>query len=186
MTTDLPPNMARADRVVVRDLAAWGIPTPPVTVRMDLDGRRVPTYGSQAVATADRDGIHLGHRAVITTTAESYRILAHERLHTVSAPWGQGSDWTSRLVCHEEAAADAVSVDLTRARYPRGIFASSYPVATRWIRLVSMRATGAAWQSPTAVAWRITFMRSSVAQRAELVAGDPEACPTAEFEQVTP
>ena len=190
MTPDLPPNIVGADRAVVRDLAAWGIPTPPATIRVGLPDS--PRYAAgPTIASAGQDGIRVAPRVAADLPDERYRVMAHERLHILSEPWSQTIPaGLTRLdvSCMEEAAADAVSMDLVRDHYmraPARVFFTTpgYGPATRWLRLVSMRATGADWRTPPAIAWRVTFLRSTVATRAALVADDPERCPTADFEE---
>ena len=188
MTPDLPPSLARVDHAVVRDIASWGIPTPSVRVRIG-EMRTPGGYTARHVRVGEWDGqtVTLTRDVTGFLAPERYHIIAHERLHAATATVGAPGYGTAESVCHEEAAADAVSLDLTASLYWRGATTAAYPAAVKWLRLASSRATGAAWTAPTATAWRITFLRADVPGRAAIAARDPEACPTTEFTpEVTP
>ncbi len=185
MPADLPPNLATTDRAVVRDLRSWGVPTPPTRIR----GATIPIPAMTVslawpIAEASARGIRLDPTIRGESRASQHQILTHERLHIASAPWHQPGSAAPSAVCHEEASADAVSVDVTQTRFgPRRDVGPTYRPQTTWLRLASARATGRPWRSPHAQAWRLDFQQSDIRQRAALVAGDPIQCPPIESEE---
>ena len=171
------PLVVRMDRSVVADLQAWGVPAQPSPIRLVSHLQQVPGRSIAATATTGPDGIAM-HRQLLMDLPVLRVVLTHEELHRAS-PAVQAGLTSPTAVCHEEAAADAVSLDVTRDRLRDAweVVPPAYPALTRWLRLVSSRATGARWDTPPAAAWRVEFARATAAGRVALAATDPIPCP---------